>query len=254
MVNSTIKPTIVDRGPSRNVRQSTPSEVQFLARELHDRVIQEVWCLDLELSDLRAKVEAGSPDAVARLDAVRGRISTVYDELRLALSELRNDTPIDRPFDDAVQSLLLDFSRKTNIDADYSPGCPGVLFAKTTQLQLIAILRHAVANVHQHAHATHITVKTETSGPYWSFSIADDGIGFDKRKLRGLRSSRHAGLGIMEDRAKSIRASLTVSPREPRGTIVKVCGSIDSSTSILETIHSRDARRGGNHEHQITDR
>jgi len=159
MVNSTIKPTIVHRGPSRNVRQPAPSEVQFLARELHDRVIQEVWCLDLELSDLRAKVEAGSPDAVARLDAVRGRISTVYDELRLALSELRNDTPIDRPFDDAVQSLLLDFSRKTNIDADYSPGCPGVLFAKTTQLQLIAILRHAVANVHQHAHATHITVK-----------------------------------------------------------------------------------------------
>jgi two-component system, NarL family, nitrate/nitrite sensor histidine kinase NarX len=252
-VRSALKSKKVALDPSAIAQHSAPSEVQVLARELHDRVIQALWCLDLDLTDLRAKVETGCPATVAQLETARAGIATVYEELRLALSELRYDSPVGQPFDDAVRTFLTDFSSKTGIEVTYSPGFPGSLFSKTTQLQLLAILRQATANIRQHARATRVTVATEHGGTDWGFVVVDDGIGFDDRQVRANLSPGHAGLSIMADRARSIRASIDVHSNKPSGTILKVTGTFELKSPVLETSRSQQAR-GGAHEHQTADR
>jgi signal transduction histidine kinase len=89
------------------------------------------------------------------------------------------------------------------------------------EVQLIWIIREALANVKKHAEARRAWVTFEREAEHARVTIADNGRGFDTARLprRGLTGF---GLQIMRERAESAGGRLNVESGPGQGTRVMV--------------------------------
>ncbi|MCU1649736.1 MAG: two-component sensor, partial [Pseudonocardia sp.] len=76
---------------------------------------------------------------------------------------------------------------------------------------LLAVLREALSNVAQHAHAQTATITASTTGGQLSLSVADDGTGIGP-------ATRRSGLANLRHRAEHHGGTLTFEPVQPSGT------------------------------------
>jgi two-component system, LuxR family, sensor kinase FixL len=79
---------------------------------------------------------------------------------------------------------------------------------------LFRLAQEAVTNALKHAEATLIEVKLDIQAALVTLTVVDDGIGLPLQPI----SSDRLGLRLMRYRADMIRAKLTITRREPRGT------------------------------------
>jgi signal transduction histidine kinase len=101
---------------------------------------------------------------------------------------------------------------------------PGAL-PPEVHLALYRITQEALNNVVKHARARHAWVRLDctdgdraAAGRSMRLAIGDDGCGFDPAQVPPDR----LGLGIMQERAQAIGASLTVASQPGQGTQVTV--------------------------------
>ena len=87
-------------------------------------------------------------------------------------------------------------------------------------VEVLRIAHEAMHNAVRHAAASRVTVRLQASGEMLTLEVDDDGIGFDPEDPE-LRS-RHLGLTSMEERARQLGGSLTLSSTVGAGTTVKL--------------------------------
>ena len=89
--------------------------------------------------------------------------------------------------------------------------------ARTMAGGLLMILQEAVGNAIRHGEAKHVSVEVRFEENRLALSVSDDGSGFDcAQHGHGL------GLGSMEDRARQLGGTFTVTSEPGKGTVVKV--------------------------------
>jgi signal transduction histidine kinase len=81
----------------------------------------------------------------------------------------------------------------------------------------------------RHSRATRITISLSYHADTVNLRIVDDGCGFDP-KAQTAAHSTHWGLAIMNERARQIGGSLTITSVEGSGTTVDV--SVPTATSF----------------------
>ena len=86
------------------------------------------------------------------------------------------------------------------------------------KVSLYRIAQEALNNVAKHSQATQAIVDLHCQSDKIELIIKDDGKGFDLNK----RSSSSLGLGIMQERAKSINATVDIVSHLEQGTVVTV--------------------------------
>jgi len=79
---------------------------------------------------------------------------------------------------------------------------------------VVAVLREALSNVAQHAHATQVEVKLMVTETDLTLLVDDDGIGLSS-------PGRRSGLRNMESRAAVVGGHLSLQRRQPTGTRVE---------------------------------
>jgi signal transduction histidine kinase len=84
--------------------------------------------------------------------------------------------------------------------------------------QLLRIVREAITNAATHAQPNCVTVSLNRDTSFTRVIVADDGSGFDQRKIAG---SGGFGLISMRERAESIGASLTIESAPGLGTRIE---------------------------------
>jgi len=93
------------------------------------------------------------------------------------------------------------------------------------QTALLRIAQGAMANVVQHAHATHATITLSVDADSLLFTIADDGEGFDPGAALphedGCRTDSF-GLRATRERVDQLGGHLTVASAPGRGTSIAV--------------------------------
>lgn len=196
------------------------AERAVLSRELHDSVAQELSYLQIRVSCMATVLD--NPDhpgeAALMLQDLKTNVQRAHRQVRELIS-LSRLTMEGRSLNAAIRASVDEFSRRSSCVFELDNRVPEPCMGAETELQVLHIVREALANVVRHSHAQQVLVCVRAlPGQGVEVSVEDDGIGLPQQ----VDQSGHYGLQMMQERARSISASLTVAARRPRGTRVSL--------------------------------
>jgi len=207
-----------------------------LARELHDAVTQTLFSASLVAEALPTTWENDPQEGRGLLQELRGLSRGALAEMRTLLLELRPAALVETRLEDLLRQLGEAASGREGIPISVQveglaelPPDVQIAFYRITQEALNNVVKHARA--HQASvrlcyhcedqsptsHTTEARLPQETRLSVL-LSISDDGRGFDPAQITHDR----LGLGIMQERAQAIGATLTVESQPGHGTRVNV--------------------------------
>jgi len=207
-----------------------------LARELHDAVTQTLFSASLVAEALPTTWEKDPQEGRGLLQELRGLSRGALAEMRTLLLELRPVALLETSLADLLRQLGEAASGRTGIPVSVQVEGQAKL-PPDVHIAFYRIAQEALNNMIKHARARQATVqlcysgedqaatsrKTRQAegagaGPSVLLSIRDDGRGFDPAQVPHNR----LGLGIMQERAQAIGATLTVESQPGHGTQVTV--------------------------------
>lgn len=186
-----------------------------LAVELHDSISQI-------LTGAAMQLDAGEIGAAKRI------LASCRRELRNCLWELRSHAIDAANFADAIRETIYPHlgERHATVDIDI----PSSSLSEGLRHAALRIIREATINAVRHGHATLIAICGELIGEKLSFTIVDNGRGFNPSEVQGSATG-HFGLLGMRERAKSFNGIINIISAPGNGTEISVvleeCNSYD---------------------------
>lgn len=191
------------------------SELQRVARALHDEVQQQLVLVALSLDDLRRS----APAALApRIEYTLRQIDEVSDRVRTLSHELRPRVLDDLGLMAALDALANGVARRHGL-AIAVAGSTGGRVAAAAETALYRVAQEALANVVRHAAATRADLRVERGPGRLRLTVQDDGRGVDPDRAG---AGERAGLGLrgMQERLATLGGVLCVESRPGEGTRV----------------------------------
>lgn len=198
--------------------EATQAERQRIARDLHDKLAQNLGYLHLKLDQMATFGEA-TPSGIAAiradLEQMREIANEAYVQVRGTLADLREKpskpkTPADLL---ARQANVVAQRAGFEVSLDYQPAAGDV--CPIAAAAIIDIAAEALTNAGKHAEANSVTVTVSATATEARITIADDGRGFDTARQV---AEGHYGLAMMRERATEIGGELIIDSQPGRGT------------------------------------
>ncbi len=196
-------------------------ERKRVARELHDDTAQALASLGMDINSLAKAKGRDSEEVSRRLEELRDRTSDILLGVRSLSQALRPPMLEDLGLLATLQGLTDDLVNQQGIGAQFNvQGIPRRL-PPDTELALFRIAQEALSNVGKHSQATECAVGVELSPETIKLTISDNGQGFELRAVDNNSAySGKLGLTGMQERAKLIDGTLTISSQPGKGTSV----------------------------------
>ena len=190
-----------------------------LAVELHDSLSQNLEGVACQIAATRTIMETNHDAAEACLGTAQRMLDSCRLELKRCLFDLRGNALEAKGLSDAIRTTL-------------KPICDGVELAvrfdirrshfdDTTVHATLCIIRELVSNAIRHGRATKIRVAGEYHDGTLSFSVGDNGCGFDPSAAPGP-SLGHFGLEGIRERTDRLDGAVKIESEPGRGTKVNV--------------------------------
>jgi two-component system nitrate/nitrite sensor histidine kinase NarX len=192
-------------------------ERAVIARELHDSLAQSLSYLKVQMSLLTRKMQKNVPQAQLEetIDDIKEGLNSAYLQLRELLTTFR--LKLDDPaIKNSLQSTITEFSAKCQYNIEFNYQLPQNYLSANQEIHLLQIVREALSNIHRHAGATKAGVSIVLENNKVKVQIWDNGTGLPV----STSEPGHLGIGIMQERAKSLNTLLNVAARPEKGTIV----------------------------------
>ncbi len=205
------------RRTEQSRRLSLLEERAALARELHDSLAQSLAYMKIQVSRLKPLVEkSGSGSEAAEVLAeLREGLNSAYRQLRELLTTFRLRIE-GAGLAAALQTTVAEFSARGNLPIALDVHLAGCALSANEEIHALQIVREALSNVLNHAHAHQAEVRVACNGDgSVSATVTDDGVG-----IRQAAGAHHYGMTIMEERAKHLGGRLTAENLPTLGTRV----------------------------------
>lgn len=205
--------------------QGTLTERARLAREIHDTVAQGLSSIQMLLH----AAERADPDspAIEHVDLARRTAADALAEARRFIRELTPPT-LDQGLPSALRRLATTEAQAHTLDVDVD--APDFIDVPMEhQTALLRVAQGTLANVVQHAQASHARIVLAQTDTSLTLSVRDDGIGFDPATLTSSSSSDSFGLRAIEERIAQIGGTLLLDAAPGQGTTINV--TLDRSPS-----------------------
>ena len=189
-----------------------------LAVELHDSVSQTLTGVALQLDG-------------GEIETAKTMLASCRGELRRCLWDLRSRTFEEKDMTEAITRTI----------APHLNGCvatvrfnvPRERLSESLTHTILRIVRELVVNAIRHGRARHIRIAGELHGTTVSFSVSDDGCGFDPQSAPGPEHGHFGLLGIRE-RIEDFNGTLKIASRPDRGAKFTV-----TLTTAADETHER---------------
>ncbi|GAB4125853.1 MAG: histidine kinase [Roseiflexaceae bacterium] len=195
-----------------------------LARDLHDGPAQSVAAMTMNVEFIKRMTERDPAQAAAELDKLSKLARRTTQEIRTLLFELRPLALETQGLKETLRQyvdrdLFQNGQTKIDLDADDLT----VQLDIKTQGALFNIIQESVNNALKHAQAKHILIRVKQIGSTIEVLIEDDGKGFDMAKMQQSYANRGSfGLLNIDERAKLVNGSATITSEPGKGTRIKV--------------------------------
>ncbi|WP_420000188.1 GAF domain-containing protein [Streptomyces boninensis] len=194
-----------------------------IARDLHDLAIQRLFASGMALQSLTRLVT--QPEANARMQRVVGELDETIKIIRSTIFGLRSHAPgpaeprslrlrVAHTIEDLAPAL--GFTPATSVN-----GPVDTLVSETVADHAEAVLKEALSNVARHAAATRAEVTLTTENGKLTLAVTDDGRGIPP-------TGRRSGLRNLDERARSLGGTLTLTTPPTGGTCLEWCVPVDA--------------------------
>jgi len=206
---------------SKNIIASQEREKALVARELHDHLGQVLTALRIDAVWAEKLINQVDESAGNRIKKMCTLIDDTINDVRDMAYRLRPRVLDDLGLADALESLLADFEKRSNVSCVFRhDDIPEI--NDTTATALYRIGQEAVTNALRHSNATCIIVELKNDPEGIVLTIKDDGCGFDTAKKRQINGF---GLEGMMERAGLAGGHLEIFsrrlPHPSHGTIIR---------------------------------
>ncbi|MCD4722985.1 MAG: PAS domain S-box protein [Desulfobacula sp.] len=201
---------------SKNIIASQEREKALVARELHDHLGQVLTALRIDAVWVEKYLTRIDKTAGDRAGKMCSLIDDTINDVRDMAYRLRPRVLDDLGLTDAMESLLSDFEKRSNVSCVFKHDeIPKINDTLATALYRIG--QEAVTNSLKHSNATTIMVELKNDEEGIVLSIQDNGCGFDADNNSDINGF---GLEGMRERANLVGGKLDISSRLSQGSSI----------------------------------
>ncbi len=203
----------------RRLLTQREDERKYLARELHDQVIQDLLSVNFQLEELEDETGQASEE----LADVRESVRALVDEVRRICGNLRPPTIDSLGLGAALQSYTRDWSARTGVSVSLDVDPALGRLPEEIELSIFRIVQESLANVRKHAGARVVRVRICPASPRAvAIMIEDDGRGLDENlDLATLARAGHYGLVGISERLALLQGRLRITNGEQGGLLIE---------------------------------
>lgn len=205
------------KGLANHFKGNIERDRKYLSAELHEELAQLLAVLKIDIDWIKVK-QADLPEDVANRLEHAGVITELLIKTIQRISfTISPGMLTDLGLVETLRWHCNEFSMISSVDCKLKGSCNEELLSKEIQLDIFRICQEALHNILYHSEATTATVTIAETDADFSFTVTDNGKGFDVTQIE-----QSNGLTVMKERAASINALLTVSSNPGGGTEVCV--------------------------------
>ncbi|MEL6405929.1 MAG: sensor histidine kinase [Chloroflexota bacterium] len=193
-----------------------------LARELHDTLAHTMSAVTVKLNAVGILWEKDSQRAQTMLNEVIATLNDGNDETRRALRDLRASPLDDMGLVLAIRNLAESAAQRGNFALDLQTPTRDMRFSPDIEQAIYRIAQESLANVVEHAEASHVSVVMDMYDVALKLTIRDNGTGFPIDTVESKNGDGHFGLLGMQERASMINGTLVIDSKERLGTSVSL--------------------------------
>ncbi|MEO1645142.1 MAG: sensor histidine kinase, partial [Chloroflexota bacterium] len=149
-----------------------------LARELHDTLAHTMSAVTVKLNAVGILWEKDSQRAQTMLNEVIATLNDGNDETRRALRDLRASPLDDMGLVLAIRNLAESAAQRGNFALDLQTPTRDMRFSPDIEQAIYRIAQESLANVVEHAEASHVSVVMDMYDVALKLTIRDNGTGF----------------------------------------------------------------------------
>jgi signal transduction histidine kinase len=195
------------------------TERRRISRELHDELGGALAVLKLRLSSTGKNL--GKNQSVLREELEKNL--KYIDEIIESVDRLSRDlSPAivqDLGLTAGLRWLIDNFTKNYGTQVTSAIVDIDHLFSHEPQIRIYRILQEALTNIGKHAQAKKVSVVIKKEGDGISFTLEDDGRGFDvEQVVTGDAAERGLGLASMDERVRMLGGLLDLRSQEGKGT------------------------------------
>lgn len=183
-----------------------------ISHEIHDSLAQTLVSLNLQTTVLKNLIKnKKSKESITTTNEIQESIKQANTELRNLMKKFREGLD-PRGLVYSLENLLNQFKKETHINVFFQQ--KGKLQIKQEmEIQIFSIVQETLANIKKHANAKNVRLLLSSNDDENHLLIEDDGVGINtthKKQRTNVKTGKHIGLKIMQERATNINAKLTV--------------------------------------------
>ena len=186
-------------------------ERRSIARELHDEVGQTLEALLVDLGRLSELAHADHPAMRQQIDRLKSLAENSVKTVRDIALLLRPSMLDDLGLIPALEWQAREVSRRGEMEVDVHSEMTSEPLSDEIKICVYRLVQEALNNAAAHASAKNARVSVIQGAVALQVEIADDGKGFDPRRVRGM------GLLGMEERVKRLGGKLKIESRAGQG-------------------------------------
>jgi len=204
------------------VYEAQEGQDRRLAADLHDGHVQSLAAIGFKLEQARLRLGASSsPEADELLWQVTKDLSAEVTSLRRTIGRLRPLVLVEDGLEAALREEAKSACNRAALaTCEVTSELEGRL-DPVVETALFRVAQQALANVVDHAGATHALLAIECSATGVTLRVSDDGRGFDPGHVQVLADIAHFGLIAMRERVEALGGRFRVLTAPGEGTVVE---------------------------------
>jgi len=202
----------------RRLIEAHEEERTWIARELHDDIVQRIALAAVELDRNYPHAPdstIGIPDHIRQ---VLHRMADLGKDVQALSHRLHSSKLEYLGFVSAAKSFCRELSEQRNVQIEFRHSDVPAKIPKEISLCLFRVLQEALQNAVKHSAVQNFAVELHGSEEGISLGVTDSGVGFDWREAMDRR-----GLGLisMRERLRLVNGELSIQSIPGRGTAVR---------------------------------
>lgn len=210
------------------------NERERISKELHDELGQALVVLKFQLKSINSKYAKANKTVHIDFASLLQYLDGVIEKVRRLSWDFSPRSLEKSGLSATIQNLLEEFGE--HYDILWSPeDLQGIddLFSPLTQVSIYRIFQESLTNIGRHAEASQISVSLDKQEDHISFTVADNGKGFEVNECNRQKPGKCIGLASMQERAQLAGGSLEIRSQPGTGTKIIFNMPIDKEKAAL---------------------
>ncbi|MDT8420311.1 MAG: PAS domain S-box protein [Desulfuromonadales bacterium] len=202
--------------------EAQEGERKRISSELHDVVGQNLLFLKFKVAQLEKSLDPEQSALFTECEEVYSYVDQIIENVRRLCWDLMPSDLEDLGLIAAITGLVNDCIRHYALKIDVEFEEFNVVLNQEAQILVYRLFQESLTNIAKHAGAKSVKIRGYREANCLCFVIEDDGSGFDMETVQ-LRSGSSKGMGLstMQERARILKAELSIESQAGEGT--RIC-------------------------------